>query len=238
MANTSNWKINTIDNKEFANKKMMKILGVLCFLLAPFSFIGAIYAQAIVGGFPECWHSISATFYTPAAPLMIILLGATGIVFFSYTGYDIIDNIVTSIAGLAALAIIICPCMTPITPARVGILLIPAEVSNIIHCTAAGILFGTFAYMIGFRFTKHNSLKIKDVWYYTWHSRFADTKKATRNKVYYICAFIIVVFMISQVVTSTEGISWMTIINEDIMLTAFSVAWLTKSGALKRLNDD
>ncbi len=237
MANTLNWKVNTIGNKEFANKKMMRILGILCFLLAPLSFIGAIYAQAIEGGFPECWHSISATFYTPAAPLMTILLGATGIVFITYDGYDKIDKIVTTITGIMALIIVACPCLTPITPARTGIFLVPAKTSNFIHCVAAGLLFGLFAYMIAFRFTKHNSLGIKDIWVYTWYSRFAEGKKATRNRIYYLCAMTIIIFMLVQVITSTLDIGWMTIVNEWAMLTAFSIAWLTKSGLFKALND-
>ena len=133
--------------------------------------------------------------------------------------------------------IVINPCLTLISAKYVGVFLIPVEISNVIHCASAGALFALFAYMIAFRFTKHNSLTIKDIWHYTWHSRFAETKKATRNRLYYICALIIVIFMLVQVITSLLDIGWMTIVNEWVMLTAFSVAWLTKGGWIKPLND-
>ena len=220
-----------------STKKMMRILGVLCFLLAPLSFFGALYAHLRTGEYPETWYSISASFYTPAAPLMTGLLSMTGLVFICYDEYSKTDRRVTTATGITALCIVAFPCLTQIASKLVGIFLIPVEISNIFHCASAGLLFGLFAYMIGFRFTKHNSMGIKDIWHYTWHSLFSERKKATRNKVYYICAFIIVLFMIVQVITSILGIGWMTIVNEWVMLTAFSVAWLTKGGFVKPLND-
>jgi len=224
-----------------SNKKMMRVLGVLCFLLAPLSFIGAIYAQARTGEYPNTWFSISATFYTPAAPLMVGLLSMTGLVFNCYSGYDRIDKITARITGCAAFMIVLCPCLTKIAPKYVGLLLIPMEISNVIHCASAAVLFGMFAYIIGFRFTKHGDLSIKEVWDNTWSSSiqcwgFSEGKQK-RNRVYYICSFVIAAFMLVQVSTSVAGIGWMTIVNEWIMLTAFSVAWLTKGGLAKWLND-
>lgn len=226
-------------NRAWINKQMMRILGILCFLLAPASFIGALYSHIRTGMYPETWFSVSASFYTPAAPLMIGLLDMTGLVFNCYAGYDRVDKIVAKITGSAAFMIVLCPCYTKIAPKYVGLLLIPVEVSNIIHCSSAALLFIMFAYMIGFRFTKSRNMSIKEVWINTWADDFCglSDRKRIRNRIYYVCALVIAAFMLIQVATSIAGIKWMTIVNEWIMLTAFSVAWLTKGGVAKWLND-
>ena len=122
-----------------------------------------------------------------------------------------------------AAGILVFPCKCPAAGETTGILNIPTNISNIFHCTIAALLFASFAYMIGFRFTKS--------------SRSITDKKKQRNKVYLICAGIIVLFMISQVITSLLKISWMTIVNEAFMLWAFSFAWLVKSDKIKYFTD-
>ena len=101
----------------------------------------------------------------------------------------------------------------------------PAFVSHIIHCIIAGGLFGSFAYMIGWRFTKTDSTVA------------LTEGKKKRNLVYRICAAIIICAMALQVGTSVCGISWFTIINETIMLWAFSFAWAVKADMIKQFND-
>jgi hypothetical protein len=59
-------------------------------------------------GFPD---SISATYFIPTCitPFMIIL-GAAGILLVCYMGYTVFDNILNTIAGLAAWGICLFPC--------------------------------------------------------------------------------------------------------------------------------
>lgn len=62
----------------------------------------------LVGRVPT---SISATWYSAQAitPFMIIL-GAAAFLLISYKGYNWIDDLVNTVAGLAALVICLCPC--------------------------------------------------------------------------------------------------------------------------------
>ena len=55
--------------------------------------------------------SISATYYFDACitPFMIIL-GSAGLLLFSYKGYERVDDIICSVAGLFALLICLFPC--------------------------------------------------------------------------------------------------------------------------------
>lgn len=64
----------------------------------------------LTGGFPT---SISATYYTAEAitPFMIIL-GSAGLLLISYKGYERIDDIVNTVAGIFALLICLFPCKT------------------------------------------------------------------------------------------------------------------------------
>ena len=90
--------------------------------------------------------------------------------------------------------------------------MLPTELSSTIHNISAAILFTAFAAIILTQFTKGQDKK--------------------RNIVYYICGSIIVLAMISQAITGTIGIGWMTIVNEFFMLEAFAVAWIVKSRAI------
>lgn len=207
-------------NKE-TMKTFNKMLGVLCALL-PF----CIFATKL-GDYPiSAMFSISVTYHTKAFPIMVTLLGMTGIIFMCYQGYDIIDSMLTSIIGIAAFGIIVFPCASTLyDPERVMLSKwVSMDLSNIFHCTFAGILFLLFGIFIFFRFTKTNTKKM-------------TIKKTRRNAIYRACAIVIWLFMINQAITSIAGIRWFTIINEAVMLWAFSFAWLVKGEAFKCLND-
>jgi hypothetical protein len=68
--------------------------------------------------FPD---SISATYYraTCIAPFMMIL-GAAGVLLMTYKGYDVVDNILNTFAGIFAWGICLFPCSTPGAPQYVG----------------------------------------------------------------------------------------------------------------------
>ena len=120
-----------------------------------------------------------------------------------------------------ALGILVFPCECDAAGPTTGILNLPTEISNTLHCIIAAILFGSFAYMIGFRFTK------------TALDRKVTVRKKKRNVVYIVCASIIAFFMLLQAITATLGIGWMTIVNETFMLWAFSFAWAVKADTFK-----
>lgn len=202
-------------------RKMLALFGALLPVLAP--LLGFI---AYSKNGPHFWWSISATYYATSNILMIGVLGVVAFFLWTYKGYDIGDSFTCKLSASAALGILMFPCSCDAAGDTTGILNISTNISNVFHCICAAILFGSFAYMIGFRFTKTGGPEIR-----------ATEKKITRNLIYRICAGIIAFFMFNQVITSLLNIGWMTIVNEAFMLWAFSFAWAVKANVFKKFKD-
>ncbi|MDO4190825.1 MAG: hypothetical protein Q4D14_03940 [Bacteroidales bacterium] len=202
-------------------KHHRKLLGVLCALLAPLCLLFGLFGWNTNN--PEWYYSISATYYTNSQMLMIGLLVSTSVYFFSYRGYDFLDRLLTTLSAISALGIVAFPCKCAGCPDFVGLFSIPSGVSHIIHSVFAAVLFTSFALMILIQFTKGKDNP--------------TPQKLKRDRVYRICGWTIVAFELSQAVTALVGIRWFTVINEAVMLLAFSVAWLVKGEAFKALND-
>ena len=186
------------------------VLGIICGLLpiccVLFGLFGA--EDALLGD--KWWHSISATYFSSSQVWMIGSLVLASFFFATYRGYDIGDRVLTVVSSVASICIVIFPCKNEVFD-RCGLFMLPTELSGIIHNISAAVLFLSFAVMILTQFTKgHNK---------------------ARNRVYYICGAIIVLAMISQVISTVLEISWMTLVNEFIMLEAFAVSWIVKSRA-------
>lgn len=202
-------------------RKMLALYGALLPVLAP--LLGFI---AYSKNGPHFWWSISATYYASSNILMIGTLGVVAFFLWTYKGYDIGDSFTCKFSAISALGILVFPCECDAAGNTTGILNIPTVISDVFHCAMAACLFGSFAYMIGFRFTK-TSEKIE-----------VTGKKKTRNTIYWICSGIIAFFMLNQVVTSVIlHLGWMTIINEAFMLWAFSFAWAVKAGVFAKWKD-
>ena len=200
-------------------RKILALYGVLLPILAP--LVGFI---AYDKNGPTFWYSISATFYASSNIFMIGTLAVFAFFLWTYKGYDLGDSFTCKFSAAAAIGILVFPCKCDAAGVTTGVLNLPTSISNVFHCIIAGLLFASFAYMIGFRFTKAG----------------VDSKtkgKEKRNKVYIICAIVIAAFMINQVITSFLDIGWMTIVNEAFMLWAFSFAWAVKAGCFRQLED-
>ena len=209
-------------NKETMNwqRLMLACLGVLLPILAP---LFGLFAYTKNG--PTFWYSISATFYASSNILMIGVLSIFAFFLWTYRGYDIGDRFTCRFSSSMAIGILVFPCECEAADVTTGILNLQTNISHIIHCIIAALLFGSFAYMIGFRFTK-TTFKI------------LSSRKQLRNRIYRICAGLIVAFMLSQVITSLLNIGWMTIVNEAFMLWSFSFAWAVKAGFFKKFEDE
>lgn len=200
-------------------RKILALYGVLLPILAPlFGFL------AYDKNGPKFWYSISATFYASSNILMIGTLAVFAFFLWTYKGYDLGDSFTCKFSAIMGVGILVFPCECDAAGETTGILNISTSISNIFHCIIAALLFGSFAYMIGFRFTKTTFRTVTE-------------SKKKRNRVYIICASVIATFMLNQVITSLLNIAWMTIVNEAIMLWAFSIAWYVKSDGLKILQD-
>lgn len=194
-------------------------LGALLPWLALFSawLFGAV-TNDLSGNF---WHdfSISATYY--CSPALAGVLTSASIVLMCYDGYDLQDNLVTTLSGVFGLLIVLFPCDCSLAGSNVGFFQCPVKVSSAIHCTSAVIFFLLLAYNSIFLFTKS-------------HGRMTEQKKK-RNIIYYVCGIgMLCAMVLMPLPVSFFAKTWWV---EMIALTFFGIAWLVKGGAFSKLND-
>ena len=194
--------------------KQRKILAVIGLLLPLTTLLGFIGGDRNAYDF---WYSISAQYYATNRDCMVGGLAIFSFFLFAYLGYDIGDRLTCCFSGAMSAGILIFPCKTSAAGPTTGIFNLPTPLSHTIHCIVAALLFASFAYMIGCRFTRHDPALV------------LTAGKQKRNNIYHVCAIIIMIGMTSQFITSILNISWFTIINETVMLFAFSFAWGVKS---------
>lgn len=200
-------------------RRMLAIMGFFLPLTTIFGFIGGERNAS------DFWWSISAQYYATSRDFMVGTLWVFACFLFTYLGHDLGDKLTTKFSAAMAFCILLFPCKTSAAGPTTGLLALPTPLSHAIHCICAAGLFGSFAYMIGFRFTKAGSVILTEA-------------KKKKNLVFRICAGIIALAMVSQFITSLAGVGWFTIINETIMLWSFSFAWAVKSCMIKRWEDD
>jgi len=167
-------------------------------------------------------ESISAYYYTRMRDVFTGTLIVTGALLSCYRGPGTRDNVVTTIAGLAAVGIALLPIdpeYSPITLARFRETLSAACYQNHgplgYHFYAVTIFFGLAAYLVYFRFPLPSVPTI-------------TPQKLQRNRVYRLCGVVMALsFVVIAAVKygSKEGsIFW----PETTAIVAFGVAWLVK----------
>lgn len=200
-------------------KQLRCLIGGLSMSL---SLIVAILSLVFGYGFPD---SISETYFidTCIAPFMMIL-GSSGILLFTYKGYDIVDDILNTIAGVLAWCICLFPCAAK--DGLIGTFQLPAATSDIIHMISAIAFFGILAYNSLFQFTKGVPNP--------------TPSKKKRNIIFRICgigmiaSFILLPLAIFGVINIPHIIWWI----ETIALAFFGISWLTKANCIPMLFAD
>ena len=199
--------------------QLRKMLGWLGMLL-PW-IVAILYMIFEVGRF-ELPNSISATYYEDSCitPFMIIL-GSAGILLICYEGYDKLDNIICTLAGIFGICICIFPCgYQPISP--VGTFQIPSNISAWLHNGAAFIFFGLLAFNSLFLFTKSAGEM--------------TSEKKKRNIIFRICGIgMLASFLLLIPLWNVDFGIWLV---EAIALMFFGISWLTKSQCYKWLFKD
>lgn len=200
-------------------KRLRCIIGWLGMLLP---WIVLIQSLAYGYSFP---NSISATYFrdTCITPFMIIL-GASGILLFTYNGYDKVDDVLNTLAGVFALGICLFPCAGK--TGDIGTFLIKANVSDVIHMASALGFFGILAYNSLFQFTKGSDNPTKN--------------KKRRNIIFRICgvgmiASFVLLPLAQYHVLEIPHVIWVI---ETIALAFFGISWLTKANAYRVLFAD
>ena len=199
-------------------RNLCGLLGIILPWLALFS--------AGIANHPgnDWWWSISATYYQ--SPALVAVLVPACLVLISYIGYDAMDNLLTTSAGIAGLGIVLFPCKVSWleTGTRVGFFQIPMEVSHTVHGICAAIFFLAIALNSIFQFTKTRKTMTE--------------RKKLRNKIYRICGYgMLVLEVVFFVVRVTNAPGFWTMILEILLLLLFGIAWLVKGEAFPFLND-
>ncbi len=171
--------------------------------------------------------SISHYYYTVTGHWLVGILCAVAMFLISYKGYNRIDNITSSVAGLAALAIAFFPTNAEtLVPEKIIIndcilfSLRENNLRNAIHYASAALFFVSLAYMSAFLFTKSRGSKTKE--------------KMIRNKVFVICGIIILLSIVliglygifgkESSLKNYKPVFWL----EWLALLAFGISWLVK----------
>lgn len=203
-------------------KRLRIVVGVLGTLL-PFIvlILSLVFGQNSPNPFPD---SISATYYQDACitPFMIIL-GAAGILLLCYNGYEKIDDIVCSIAGLFGLGVCLFPCFNSALE-RVGTFQIPPNISGILHNICAFGFFALLAFNSLFLFTKSLGNMTRN--------------KRIRNWIYRICGIGMLASFLGLIPVFIWDIYGGVWVVETIALFFFGVSWLTKADCFNFLFAD
>lgn len=184
------------------------VLGLICGLLPVLDIVfGLVFYKHIP-------PSISITYYYNFNVIMIGALVLCSFFLFTYKGYDLGDRVFTILAGIGSLGVAIFP-MTNVFDkgSLVGLFSLPDNISNIIHYVMAILVFGSFGVMTLTQFTKG--------------------KHKYRNILYYICGAVIILAMVLLGLSSfipLLNFNACVMVYELIMLEAFAIAWLVKSG--------
>lgn len=163
----------------------------------------------LIGYIPE---SISATWYTNACTVFMIILGSASMLLISYKGYEKIDDILLTCSGIAGVGICLFPCSVSSVVGDVGTFLIDSEISNTIHFVSAIIFFGLLAYNSFFLFTKGAGEMTK--------------KKKIRNIIYRVCGVGMLASFLIMILPPFRIQVWLT---EAVALFFFAISFLTKA---------
>lgn len=207
--------------KKMINTKQLRcLIGGLGMALP---WIVLILSLAFGYGFPD---SISATYFVAPciAPFMIIL-GSAGTLLCTYKGYDIVDNILNTVAGILGLGVCLFPCGAT-SDLYIGTFQLPAATSDVLHMISAIGFFGILAYNSLFQFTKGSDNPTPN--------------KKKRNIIFRICgigmvaSFILLPLARFGIINIPHVIWWI----ETIALAFFGISWLTKADCIRLLFAD
>lgn len=205
------------NNVTVDTKRMRIMIGILGMLL-PW------LVALITLSWPQ---SVSITYYSLfAVGTFMVVLGSAGILLINYKGYEPIDDITSTIAGVFGILI----CLFPMTylddqSLKTGILHLPSNISNIFHCISAVGFFGTLAFMSFFLFTKTSGEMTK--------------QKEIKNIIYRTCGIGMLASFLLMLLNFMPGVHIynLTWIVEAIALFFFGASWIVKSDAFPFLKD-
>lgn len=202
-----------------------KLIGIFGFLFPLILVLGSV----IIGGCKEIQTSISNYYHTNMRDVFVGYVCTLSIFLFSYKGYDIIDRIVSALAGIFGVIVALMPTNLKIIRGTIPRCNIWCDIERhsvigTIHLVAAGLFILSMAYFTLFLFTKGESNPTRE--------------KIIRNKIYktagyimLICIGVLILFFVipdnlSQFLLQYKPVFWL----ETIAFLAFGFSWLVKGG--------
>lgn len=163
----------------------------------------------LIGRIPA---SISATWYTNACTVFMIILGSASFLLIAYKGYERIDDIILTLSGIAGMGICLFPCAVSSVKGAVGTFMIDSITSNIIHNICAIVFFVLMSYNSLFLFTKSAGEMTK--------------KKKARNIIYRVCGIGMLASFLILLLPKFGIQVWLM---ETVALFFFGISFLTKA---------
>ena len=206
-------------------ERIRNIIGFLGMILPWVALLGTFLVSKNIELSDDFWSnlSISATYYL--TPALTGILTTAAVVLMCYDSYEPIDDIITTLSGVCGLLIVLFPCHCCVSPDKVGLFQLPANISHIIHSVSAVCFFLLLAFNSLFLFTRSKDEKSKQT-----------KQKKTRNIIYRVCGY----GMLAALILMPLPIHFFakTFIVETIALTFFGVSWLVKGQVFGILADE
>jgi hypothetical protein len=201
---------------------LRKLIGILGILLSIICILGGYLFSGNV-----IQPSISSYYHTNMRDFFVGILACVSLFLITYRGYQVIDNLVSTICGISAAGIALFPCLNELSPELpIGLFQLDPKTSNIIHLSCAGLFFFLLAINSMFLFTLNKSKK-------------KSQNKIKRNRIFYGCGITILLSLLCLAVLfifnpGNYNKYKPILIIESIMLFAFGISWLVKGGTLYR----
>ncbi|GAL84240.1 hypothetical protein Celly_3120 [Sporocytophaga myxococcoides] len=209
-------------------RKTVGVLGMaLPLLLVVFLYIDNGYLQPL--------ESLSHYYYTRVSGIFVATLSILGIFLIIYKGKELVDLLVSSIAGIAVLLVALFPTdnitdiCCDITKTYSVTFLPHSTFREAFHYLSAGTFLSCLSYMSIFLFTKSDKSVIE-----------RGTMKIIRNRIYRICGIMIiialaVIFLGGFFKLIPEGFyreHQITFWMETLAVESFGFSWLVKGETL------
>lgn len=196
-------------------RTIRRSIGILSFSI-PIALPVVLY----VLGCRQMQPSISDYYYTLSGNLFVGLLCAVGLFLITYKGFSPTDDASTNLAGVCAFIIALCPTKVDKHTICQIVDFKQSTLGATIHFSAAALFFLTLAFISYFLFTKDKG-GITD-------------EKVIRNKIYRICAILMLVFVSVVPILKLTGLEEtfesynLTYWAETGAMFSFGVSWLIK----------
>jgi cell division protein FtsW (lipid II flippase) len=199
------------------------VIGILGILLPLVCWLGGkLYASL------PLQQSISFYYHTNVQDFFVGILVVVSLFLISYKGYEVIDDIISTITGILGLGVVIFPCLlakevkTPI-----GFFQLNPDISDEIHMYCSVIFFLLLSANSFFLFTQTDKKK----------ERTKNKKK--RDIVYRVCGLLIFILTIALVIlfeVNRQILEENSIVFylETIMVVSFGVSWIVKGETIWR----